>query len=165
MFERIKSHLDTRFSEWAISLGLLTWGIIVFSQQTLFEGNSNFEVMSQIADEKMWGFSAILIGAIRLIFLFVNGTYQQSGHIRAVGAILSIIIWTFILASYAALPFIAPNLASLFLIITIDMYNLWHAAGDARKADIKAETDKEELRRLKDMMNDYRNETSSKSKM
>lgn len=152
----IKEHLKNRFAEWAIGIGLFSWGIVVVAHPDIFATLSTFENMLNIAPQYVWGWTAILIASIRLIFLTINGTWRRSAHLRAIGSALSASFWTGVWASYlySENPLGNLGLATVGTMVAIDLYSLWFAAEDAGNSDRNTKVDKEILKRIRSLGDD-----------
>jgi hypothetical protein len=145
MFQAAREHLQKRFTEWVIAFALIAWGVLLLSHPGYFDTNVLFATMASIAGPGAWGSAAIFIGGLRVVFLTINGTYRQSGHIRAVGSGLSAVMWATIWGSYLAnciiTGYYVVNLATVGALLLIDIYSLWFAAEDAKRADNEAKQD------------------------
>ena len=136
MWAAIKEHFKNRFSEWIVGIALLVWGVIVTFNTDLFANTTVFYNMQRIAPQPVWGAAAIFIGAVRLVFLFINGSWRRSAHLRAAGSALSACLWAAIWGSYLNVDNVLPNLATIGALLALDFYSLWFAAEDAKHSDV-----------------------------
>lgn len=136
MLAAIRDHFKERFAEWIIGTALTGWGLVVLFSPGVFETSSNFATMEGIASRSAWGFVALSIGLIRLAFLIINGTWQRSAHLRAIGAGLSACFWAAMLGSYLALDFLIPNIFTIGALLAADIFSLWFASADAKLSDL-----------------------------
>lgn len=138
MSEKIFSHFNERLPEWIIALAIGLWGIPLLLNPELFASSFYFIGLSNLFDQATWGFIALFICILRLTFLTINGAWRKSAHLRALGAIMSVVFWVVVYMSYAVTEFLIPGLALIFAAIIFDFHSIWVAAGDAKKSDIKS---------------------------
>jgi len=134
----ITDHFPARASEWALSLVLLNWGWTLMLPGSVFGTSSAFVEMAKWASEPVWGWACFLMGGIRFVALFVNGTFPSfrfSPHVRSLMSFFSCAFWFTI--SFGILQANVPTtgLAVYPVLLLLDMYNAYRAAGDARDAD------------------------------
>jgi hypothetical protein len=144
--KEMKAHFKVRFTEWAVAVSLFVWGLILYTDGgDAFAQNPLFNGMASIAPHTTWGVFAMCIGALRLLFLTINGTMRRSAHIRAIGSGLSAMMWGTILGSYfrqvLETQIFVPNLATVGALLVLDIYSLWFAAEDAKLADLRKRDD------------------------
>lgn len=135
---RFKETFRERAPEWALSAGLLAWGLLALSAPGLFQEQVFFHPLLRIMSQDWWGAIALIIGSVRLVFLVINGAWRPSAHIRAVGAFAGSMIWTVLLIAAFSLEWVTPTAALYSLLLSLDMLSLWFAAGDAKLADLEA---------------------------
>jgi hypothetical protein len=105
--------------------------------------------MAELAAQEVWGWTAVLIGLLRMLFLFINGTWRRSAHLRATGSALSAIFWAAVFGSYLTLGNVIPNLATIGILLALDIYSLWFASEDAKRSDILTNEDRAILMEFK----------------
>jgi hypothetical protein len=149
MWEAARHHLKLRFCEWIVGLGLLVWGAITLSRPGYFLTTPALANMTELASQNMWGWAAVSIGLLRMLFLFINGTWRRSAHLRATGSALSAIFWAAVFGSYLTLGNVIPNLATIGILLSLDMYSLWFASEDAKRSDILTNEDGALLKEFK----------------
>lgn len=138
----VTEHFRARAPEWALSVMLVIWGAIVYAPGDTFTTPA-WSVMQLIADERTWGLSALIIGAIRLLALIMNGTFwttwygRLSPHVRAVMAFLSCFVWLQISLGLVLAGTVSTGLAIYPLLLALDFYNVLSAAHDAGDMDRK----------------------------
>lgn len=147
--QAIRSHFKHRFAEWIVGIALLLWGTIVLFSAGLFESTDIFQNMQKLASQEFWGFVAMFVGGLRIVFLVINGTWRRSAHLRAIGSGLSACIWGAIWSSYATLDNVVPNLATIGALLALDIYSLWFAAADAKHSDLRTKEDKQIVREVR----------------
>lgn len=138
----IKSHLPARAAEWALGAILFNWGwILLLPRETM--GRQAYELMLAIAPEPAWGIGCLVIGAIRLIALVINGTFADtaysrfSPHVRTAMSGLSCFFWLQIVLSFALAP-PGTGIAVYPVLLVLDLYSAYRAAGDAKHSDMAA---------------------------
>lgn len=145
-FQSAAQHFKERMSEWLIGFGLFAWGCIVISRPGYFETTPALANMINLAPQEVWGWAAGLIGLTRLVFLFINGTWRRSAHLRAIGSSLSATFWAAVLSSYTMLGAPIPNLATIGALLALDIAATWFAAEDAKRSDIRIKEDRAIIR-------------------
>lgn len=127
-----------RLPEWVTSATLVFWGLIVLTETSDLWTQQYFSVLANIAEQRTWGMITLILGSLRLVALAVNGIWRPTAHIRALGAMCGMLVWTAIILSYIALPWNPPALATKSALWVLDLSALWFAAGDAKVADTLA---------------------------
>ena len=87
--------------------------------------------------ETAWGTACILIGGARLAFLFVNGLWRRSPHLRLLGAFAACFFWFQITAGFVFAGTWSTGLAIYPVLFLLDFYNILRAATDAAIVDHK----------------------------
>ncbi len=136
---RFKDTFRERMPEWITSTALFIWGLIVLTQDSTLFSREFFSVLATIASQAVWGWTTMLIGAARVVALFINGAWRPTGHIRALGALFGTIVWAGLIMGYLVLDWNPPALATQAAMLAFDISALWFAAGDAKIADVKAQ--------------------------
>jgi len=137
-----RAHFKLRFAEWAVGLGLLAWGVSLACAPGLFESSYLFNGMLKLGSQTQWMWIAIIVATLRLTFLIINGTWRRSAHLRAIGSGLSALIWTAMWGSYLSLGAVIPALATLGILIALDIYSLWYATEDAAYSDVRTKEER-----------------------
>lgn len=135
---RFQETFRERMPEWIQSVGMLCWGLVVLAADGLFEEVHYFETLLLIMSQVEWAFLAIVVGAIRLIFLIINGAWRPSAHIRAIGCVLGSLLWGTMLVASLSLEYLTPSIVIYGVMLSLDLLSLWFSAGDAKLADITA---------------------------
>lgn len=136
---RFKNTFRERIPEWITSFAMLCWGIIVLSEPAELWQMEYFSVLAKYASQQTWGVVTIALGSLRLIALGINGAWRPTGHIRAIGAASGVVVWTAIIMGYASLAWNPPAFATKSAMLLLDLLSVSYAAGDAKRADIKAQ--------------------------
>ncbi|MBA9071838.1 hypothetical protein FHR71_005630 [Methylobacterium sp. RAS18] len=82
----------TRSTEWLLAVLLLLWGAEIMRPAPVFEAPV-YGLMRELLRETTWGAIAIIIGALRLLGLGINGWWRRSPLIRLVGSLGSGLFW------------------------------------------------------------------------
>lgn len=135
---RLRRHFRDRMPEWTQSVGMLLWGLIAFFSIGVFEDQHFFHPLLILMSQEKWAIAAIVVGAIRLTFLFINGAWRPSAHIRAIGCVMGVLLWGSLLISSLSLAWLTPTVTVYAMLLVFDLFSLWFASGDAKLADIAA---------------------------
>jgi hypothetical protein len=82
----------TRPLEWMLATILLLWGVEIMRPTTVFDVPF-YGVMKLLLRETTWGAIAVVIGALQMLGLGINGWWRRSPIIRAVGSFCSGLFW------------------------------------------------------------------------
>lgn len=83
-----------RNAERLMSLCVLLFGIVIVLSDGIFD-EKYYALLRIVAPEDVWGVLFIMIGAVRTVFLIVNGYYPQSAAVRGVFAGMTLFFfWT-----------------------------------------------------------------------
>ena len=135
---RFKETFRDRMPEWVQSVSMFAWGCVTLASTGLFEQIYFFNPLLLIMTQFQWACLAIFVGFVRLLFLFINGAWRPSAHIRAVGCVLGVLLWGSLLVSSISLPYLTPQLVTYSTALALEVFSLWFAAGDAKLADLLA---------------------------
>lgn len=130
----VQHRFHRRLCEWYLACVMLSAGIVL-----LFSGTFElppYEIVRKIANQQTWAVLLTTLGGLRVMVLVANGAIRRgSPHMRAVLALLSAVLWAFLLAGLLA--FNIPLLLGPFLAWAIfyDGANSYRAAQDAREED------------------------------
>lgn len=127
----LKTHFPPRAVEWLVTGLLTSWGAAVILQPGMFETNPAFLHMAKIAPQEAWGLYAFVVGALRAMALFINGSWQRTPIVRIIAAFASAFIWTQVLLGISNSP--VPTTAWAFFpwFIAADFYSAFRAGADA----------------------------------
>jgi hypothetical protein len=133
-----------RFPEWVLSIGLTLWGITLFVTPNLFIEYDIYRPLLSFASQKVWAYLTMCIGLFRLTALVINGVWKPTSHLRALGAVGGVTIWaSLVIISVLSVTEPIPAISVYGMLLAFDTMALWWAAGDAKKADIMANAEKE----------------------
>ena len=136
----IREHFPARRSEWVIAGIMVVWGCIVIDPAPVFTTPA-WAPMAALASEATWGWTAVLIGAFRLLALIINGTFaetwygRRSPHVRAFASFLSCFIWLQISWGLWVSDTMTTGLSVYPGLLVLDLMNVVAAASDAGKMD------------------------------
>lgn len=128
---RFTKHFKARRSEWLLAAVLTAIGFSYLTTPGLFDRSPLFDTMKVIMPQPRWGEAFAGIGVMRLVMLWINGSWSISPYFRTVGAFVSGILWLVLLLSqsFADTP---PQTRWVWLVFLIfDMVNASDAARDA----------------------------------
>lgn len=130
----MRGRFRERAPEWITSIGMLWWGLVTLFMPELF-AQPFFYPLSVFMDQPFWGILCSLSGFGGVVALTINGLWRPTAHLRAITAILRITIWSSLLL--ASLTTIGRQLGvpTFAMLMVLDTFALWWAAGDAKLAD------------------------------
>jgi hypothetical protein len=94
--------------EWLLASCGLGIGLVYGFSSTMHE-LPTYEGQLALLPQWAWAIWLSACGVLRLLFLFVNGTYRRSPHWRSVGAALGCIAWLTQFFSVVTGPIIGPT--------------------------------------------------------
>ncbi|WP_143061937.1 hypothetical protein [Faunimonas pinastri] len=130
----IRTHIKVRVAEWALGTILFNFGWILLLPAQTFDGPS-YAGMARVAPEGVWGLACLIVGAARLVALFINGTRRRTPHVRAIMAFLSCFFWLQISLCFLQAGTVPTGLAVYPVLLALDIFNLFRASSDARLSD------------------------------
>lgn len=127
----LRKHFPPRAIEWLISAILVSWGITVILTPGLFKLNEAYAGLLLMAPQERWGLYSFIIGAVRMMALFVNGSWVRTPVIRLVCSFASAFVWTQVFLGFLNAP--VPTTAFAFFpwFIASDLYSAFRAGTDA----------------------------------
>lgn len=127
-----------RCMEWMLSAGLTGWGLIVLQPYDLFS-RPYYAPFRNIAPEWAWGWSCFLVGLMRLMVLFINGSWPTgSPRLRFVGSCVGLAVWSLMMYGTTNRVPVLPGSATyamVFIMEAIACSFIWQdikASGNAR---------------------------------
>jgi hypothetical protein len=113
------------------------WGILtLLNSDALFNNHIYFKSLLEITSQHTWGLIAAVLGAIRIVFLIINGAWRPSAHIRALGSIVGSFLWAVLSLATLSMDWVTPNMVFFTAFLAFDLYSLWFSAEDAKLADL-----------------------------
>lgn len=134
LIQRLRGRFRERFPEYTTTLGVLWWGCVTLMFPKLFDQDF-FYPLSLFMSQPFWGAASIIIGLGGFIALLVNGMWRPTAHIRACFAVLRITIWSSLLLASLTTEGRLLGVPTFSMIMALDIFALWWAAGDAKLAD------------------------------
>lgn len=136
----ITKHLPARASEWALALILFIWALNCIFTPGYLERPA-WLWLADHGSQGLWGGAALVIAALRLLALIINGTFadtawsRRSPHVRAAMAFLSCFFWLSQSLSVWITDVTATGLSASVVFFALDIYNIVRTSTDARHAD------------------------------
>lgn len=135
----IVENFPARASEWALSLGLISWGYVLLGPERVFDSSPSFAPLARIMSEVAWGYVAVCAGAMRTLALIVNGTFrgtwysEVSPYVRCGMSFVACFIWAQITWGLHTSGMATTGLAIYPTLFLLDAWNAIRAAGDGGK--------------------------------
>jgi hypothetical protein len=125
---------QTRSVEWLLASMMVAWGAgLLLPGDTL--SLPQYRLLAAIASEPLWASWSLSMGAVRMVALYVNGSWRRTPLIRAFCAILGMAWWLvlgfmFVAAAEAGNPF-AAGLMWFPVFIIFEGYSVVRGARDS----------------------------------
>jgi hypothetical protein len=84
--------MRTRTVEWLLAALMVGWGIFLLMPWTTFDAPL-YHWLALLAGERTWGSFSVAIGALRMVALYINGSWRRTPLIRAFAAVMGLIWW------------------------------------------------------------------------
>ncbi len=132
----------TRTVEHMLAWSLVVWAGACAAPAQMMNGPT-FQYLLVIAPEWLWGYIGVMIGAARLMALFINGSWRRTPGLRFFCAMMGMIWWIIVSALYwLAVKHGAPDFPMryvFFVFIFFEGYSCFrcgqdHASPTARDA-------------------------------
>lgn len=127
-------HFPSRASEWAAALITLNWGVLAMNTNGEIIQNSAPQLI-HILPVQAWGAIFLIVGALRLAVLIINGALRRSPHFRSASAFIGCFLWFQITMAFLNDSEISTALAVYPVLLAIDFYNAYRIAIEARITD------------------------------
>lgn len=144
---RFRQTFRERLPEWIMATVTLCWGFSAWLDAIsdvphhAFEG-AFYGPLNLLMPQRSWGLYAFIIGSVRLVCLYINGSRPRGSAIaRAFGAWLSTFFWVGLFVGAWLLPWASLARFTYGGLLAFDIFGLWFAAGDARLAVLRARGD------------------------
>lgn len=134
VIDGVTEHLWRRAPEWVLSSVTLSWGWVLLAPKDIFATSPAYNVFAQLATQRHWGLTFVVLGALRLAMLCINGTFRTfpwSPHCRAIGSFMNCFLWFGVTASLYASGQAVTGLAVYPGILLLEIVNVIVAAGEA----------------------------------
>lgn len=138
MILKLQDHFAVRVADWLVAGCLVSWGMALLGAPAEIWNHPIHSELAKLGSQTFWGAFAMALGTVRLGALFVNGAVRRTPHLRALGAFLTLFIWSQLLLGLLASTL--PSNAAIFYpwLLLADMYNVYRAAQDAKFSDLRA---------------------------
>lgn len=128
----------SRALDWTCAAMILAWGIVLLLPGETFTSPA-YEFLADLGTEAAWGSTLIVIGALRVVALIVNGHWQEGSPVmRAVAAALGVIVWSLFLAGFVDLSIarsaVSPGAGVYLVLLGADLFSCARAGADAVRA-------------------------------
>ncbi len=90
------SHAGVRFTEWLGAVPLIGMGSALYYAPETFSVSPSFVVLARWADAQTWSNIVLVVGVLRLLALFINGSFRSFQHsptIRFCASCVSALFW------------------------------------------------------------------------
>ena len=131
---RVVLHFPSRASEWATSIILLTWSVLIYLSEGEALGRA-YSSLTALATPITWAIIFSILSVARICLLIINGKLYRSAHYRAVCSFLSCFAWFQITIAYLGAESISMALAVYPVLLALDFYNAFRTAIEARITD------------------------------
>ncbi|KAF0675061.1 hypothetical protein [Profundibacterium mesophilum] len=129
-------HGRGRAAEWITSAVLAVIGItLLMPGETMGVSSSYAGFRSLGVSDGVLGVAVLVVGAVRLTALYINGSWRRTPLLRAVGAVCGLVIFTMLLSAFL-FPFFyghapALNTGTTYLILAIaDLFSCYRTGAD-----------------------------------
>jgi hypothetical protein len=137
----VVEHFPARASEWALAGMMVSWGYLILLPEAMFTRSPAFNEMAAMASETTWGLAAMGIGLVRLVALFINGTFAQtwygrwSPHVRGMMSALAVFVWLSISIGVLQSSTVTTGMAVYPWLTALDIWNALRAFKDSGTMD------------------------------
>lgn len=142
---RVRFSHPERKPEWIMGAATLCWGLNAFVDSFLHVARHTMDspffapLLDTGIDQRGWGVFAVLVGAVRLGFLVVNGSRPRGSTVlRAIGAGCSAVFWASLVLGSLSLPWNSGAVAIYGALLAFDLSSVWQAAREIAPAYSRA---------------------------
>lgn len=128
---RFGEHFRIRRSEWMLACCMVALGLAYLLSPGMFE-SPYFSTMAGIMPQKAWGTVVTSTGLMRLVMLWINGSWHVSPYFRAAGAMIAAFLWLTLFVSFATSDGLVQSVGLWLTFFAFDCCAAYDAAGDAR---------------------------------
>lgn len=131
---RISHAFGERRSEWIAAAQCILLGLVLLAPTRTFDSPA-FVVFQQLASENVWGAGLLLVGAVRLAGLIINGARRRvTPWIRLSGAWIGCGVFTTMSLCFASGGSVSTWIAAWPVAAVVEVINIYYTARDARVA-------------------------------
>lgn len=140
IFLRFRQTFRERLPEWIMACITFAWGCGAWWDSISDVARHSFDSpfygpLLRIMSQHDWGIYALVVGGVRLVCLYINGSRPRgSAILRAFGAWLSTFFWVGLFVGAMLLPWASMARFTYCGLLAFDVFGLWFAVGDARHA-------------------------------
>ena len=138
MIVKLTKSFPIRVTEWLLAGIMLSWSIACWNLRPIDWANPLYAGLARFADQHTWATFALVIGAVRLAALTINGAWRPSPYFRMGCAFLSCFMWLQISFAVFNAEIRATGIAIYPWLLLADIYNVFRASHDARLSDDRA---------------------------
>lgn len=134
----LRKHFAARSLEWFNGFYLACWGAYVILHPHMMTTNPTravFEGLLEISPQEVWGLGAFIVGAIRLVALYINGRWHLTPLIRVATSFMSVAVWFWISVGLVRSGLPQTGLVIYPGLMLADMFSASRAASDAYEAE------------------------------
>lgn len=135
MIVRFHNHVHIRLGEWLAAAILASIGFILFAFPHMFEDDAapQFVTLARMFPQQLWAFVFFLLGATRLVALWINGRKTITPYIRMAMAFISCFVWYQFALGFLLSGVATTGLAVYPWLLALDIYNVFRSSADARE--------------------------------
>lgn len=139
VYHGVADHFAARVADWFLSAMMLSLGAVFWKNAAMFDQWPQvFANMARVMPQHAWAVLCILVGAIRVNALFINGTFPQfrwSPHLRFAMAVVSAVIWLQVALGLVLSGVIGLGQAFIPHLVLFDIFNAFLASSEAAEVE------------------------------
>lgn len=134
---RILRHNADRSIEWFSSLAMLNWALILTLPGDTMSGSSFSEFRHYGLDEIRLAVVLGIVGAVRVVVLWVNGRWPRGPSLRIAGCVIGALIWSQVawliaLGTIVGQGVVSTGTGVYAMLAFAEVLSIYKAAFDAR---------------------------------
>lgn len=133
----VTDHFRLRAISWIMCFNMIIYGIILLNNPEVFYKTSHSVIymnLTRLATAHTWGTMCFVLGGIRFMALFINGTFptfRWSPYFRAASSFLSAIFWFQIVLGTLASSIYDLSSDTYITFMVLDSFSLYIAASES----------------------------------
>jgi hypothetical protein len=139
---RLTHTFPGRSNEWFCATFMFLWGIVLLQPAATLAESPGLYPLLRITTEANWTALCLIIGLLRLVILFINGSWRASPKWRAAFAFFGCFFWFQVSLGVATSGIVSTALACYPLVFLMDVYSTFRAGLDARTVAEDREADR-----------------------
>ena len=129
---RFQQTFRERAMEWALSCGMLGFGLILLQAGPVFD-RPFFTPLARIMPQIPWGITLGSVGLLRFIALVINGSSPRgTPALRQLGCVVGMAAWSSLVWGSLSLDWVTPATSLYIMIFLMDALSLGFAAADGK---------------------------------